>query len=154
MSRTLTKDIETIPAAEPADIEQLSSKKLDDHLKTALNGDFGRILCIGYILEDDRGSPYAVALPNASADFELPTEGRDLLFVAYLRLAILRWAGLPALRGDRKRLKLCRAWLPGRSLLIIEALRPGFKPENWAPGWRLWIIFMVADPSQLLHPRT
>src|SRR5262245_50484506 len=34
----------------------MSGKKLDDYLKTSLSGDFGRILCIGYMAEDDRGN--------------------------------------------------------------------------------------------------
>jgi hypothetical protein len=35
---------------------ELSGKKLDEYLKTSLNGDFGQILCIGYTKEDDRGN--------------------------------------------------------------------------------------------------
>lgn len=51
--RVITIDIETLPAAEPLEI-LLSEKEQEDeesahkaHRKTALNGDFGRILCIG-----------------------------------------------------------------------------------------------------------
>jgi len=46
------------------------------------------------------GSPYAVALPDASADFIFRNERHRLLFVAYLRLAILRWGGFPGLDGQ------------------------------------------------------
>ena len=45
------------------------------------------------------GSPYAVALPDSSADFMLLNERHSLLFVPYLRLAILRWGGFPGLDG-------------------------------------------------------
>ncbi len=45
------------------------------------------------------GEPYAAALPNKSADFHLLNERHNLLFVSYLRLAILRWGGFPGLDG-------------------------------------------------------
>lgn len=45
------------------------------------------------------GSPYSVALPDPSADFVLLNERHELLFVPYLRLAILRWGGFPGLDG-------------------------------------------------------
>ncbi len=45
------------------------------------------------------GSPYAVGLPCASADFLLLNERHELLFVPYLRLSILRWGGFPGLDG-------------------------------------------------------
>jgi len=51
--RVITIDIETLPAAEALDIflsekDKTSETKLQDaHRKTALNGDFGRLLCIG-----------------------------------------------------------------------------------------------------------
>jgi hypothetical protein len=38
----------TIPPPEPGDILKLSGKKLDEYLKTSLNGDFGQIICVGY----------------------------------------------------------------------------------------------------------
>jgi hypothetical protein len=41
------------------------------------------------------GAPYSVALPDSSADFMLLYEPNKLLFVPYLRLAILRWGGFP-----------------------------------------------------------
>lgn len=43
------------------------------------------------------GDAYAVALPNPAADFVLLNERHDLLFVSYLRLAILQWGGFPGL---------------------------------------------------------
>jgi 3'-5' exonuclease len=56
--RTVTIDIETLPASEPLDAEFLSAgnrKQNDEHEKSALNGDFGRILCVGYIKEGEGG---------------------------------------------------------------------------------------------------
>jgi hypothetical protein len=43
------------------------------------------------------GAPYSVALPDKSADFMLLNERHNLLFVPYLRMAILRWGGFPGL---------------------------------------------------------
>jgi hypothetical protein len=43
------------------------------------------------------GEPYSVAMPDPSADFMLRYERRNLLFVPYLRVAILRWGGFPGL---------------------------------------------------------
>ena len=43
------------------------------------------------------GDPYGVRLPNPSADFKLEYERHHLLFVPYLRLAILRCGGFPGL---------------------------------------------------------
>lgn len=45
------------------------------------------------------GGPYGLELPNPSADFLLMDEGHDLLFVPYLRFAILQWGGFPGLDG-------------------------------------------------------
>lgn len=45
------------------------------------------------------GDPYGVRLPNQSADFLFLYERHALLFVPYLRLAILRWGGFPGLEG-------------------------------------------------------
>jgi hypothetical protein len=45
------------------------------------------------------GEAYSVALPDPLADFVLLYERHELLFVPYLRLAILRWGGLPGLDG-------------------------------------------------------
>lgn len=45
------------------------------------------------------GDPYGVRLPDPSADFRFMYERHELLFVPYLRLAILRWGGLPGLDG-------------------------------------------------------
>ena len=46
------------------------------------------------------GDPYGVNLPNPSADFKFQNERHGLLFVPYLRLAILRWGGFPGLDGE------------------------------------------------------
>ncbi len=46
------------------------------------------------------GDPYAIALPDSSADALFLNERHGLLFVPYLRLAILRWGGFPGLDGQ------------------------------------------------------
>jgi hypothetical protein len=43
------------------------------------------------------GAPYSAALPDKSADFMLLNERHNMLFVPYLRMAILRWGGFPGL---------------------------------------------------------
>lgn len=45
------------------------------------------------------GDPYGVRLPNTSADFLFLYERHSLLFVPYLRFAILHWGGFPGLDG-------------------------------------------------------
>ena len=45
------------------------------------------------------GDPYGVRLPDPSADFMFLYERHGLLFVPYLRLAILHWGGFPGLDG-------------------------------------------------------
>jgi len=45
------------------------------------------------------GDPYGLHLPNPAADFLFLYERHDLLFVPYLRLALLRWGGFPGLDG-------------------------------------------------------
>jgi hypothetical protein len=45
------------------------------------------------------GDPYGLQLPNPSADFLLMNERHNMLFVPYLRLAILEWGGFPGLEG-------------------------------------------------------
>jgi hypothetical protein len=45
------------------------------------------------------GDPYGLQLPNPAADFPFMYERHDLLFVPYLRLAILQWGGFPGLEG-------------------------------------------------------
>jgi DNA polymerase elongation subunit (family B) len=55
-SRVVTIDIETLPAPEPDCFEEKPSgvvKAKEAHAKTALSGDSGRLLCIGFA--DDRG---------------------------------------------------------------------------------------------------
>ncbi|MEJ7618198.1 MAG: 3'-5' exonuclease [Pyrinomonadaceae bacterium] len=52
--RVITIDIETLPAAQPFEddcAQKASGKFEDDRSKTALSGDFGRILCIGYAVD-------------------------------------------------------------------------------------------------------
>lgn len=50
MRRVITIDIETLPAADDTRVErQGETRQREEHLKTALNGDAGRLLCIGYI---------------------------------------------------------------------------------------------------------
>jgi hypothetical protein len=46
------------------------------------------------------GDPYGVRLPNSAMDFSFLYERHNLLFVPYLRLAILRWGGFPGLDGE------------------------------------------------------
>lgn len=47
------------------------------------------------------GDPYGLQLPNPSADFSLMYERHNLLFVPYLRLAILNWGGFPGLEEQK-----------------------------------------------------
>jgi hypothetical protein len=47
------------------------------------------------------GDPYGLQLPNPSADFILMYERHNMLFVPYLRLAILNWGGFPGLEGRK-----------------------------------------------------
>lgn len=53
MPRVITIDIETIPAAAQS-ICQPGPEPTEEHLRTSLSGDFGRILCIGFI-DEGRG---------------------------------------------------------------------------------------------------
>lgn len=46
------------------------------------------------------GDPYGLELPNLAADFLFMYERHELLFVPYLRLALLRWGGFPGLDGE------------------------------------------------------
>lgn len=62
-SRTVTIDIETLPVEDSAFGQaQSTSGKPEDILKTALSGDFGRILCIGYSDEQSGNRPTAGVL--------------------------------------------------------------------------------------------
>jgi hypothetical protein len=45
------------------------------------------------------GSPYGLYLPEPSMDFKFMYEPNKLLFLPYLRLAILKWGGFPGLEG-------------------------------------------------------
>lgn len=58
MRRVITIDIETLPNADVSAISKQNKKTEEESsvdLKTALNGDFGRLLCIGYIDETPGG---------------------------------------------------------------------------------------------------
>lgn len=46
------------------------------------------------------GDAYAIGLPDPCADSMVLNERHNLLFVPYLRLAILRWGGFPGLDGQ------------------------------------------------------
>lgn len=62
-SRTVTVDIETLPIEESTFSQvQGAGNKTDERLKTALSGDFGRILCIGYSDEKPGARPTAGVL--------------------------------------------------------------------------------------------
>ncbi|HEV7858770.1 MAG TPA: hypothetical protein VGO91_09100 [Pyrinomonadaceae bacterium] len=57
--RTVTIDIETLPSLQPLEAESgrpRKGKDADTHARTALSGDFGRILCIGFTDEAGSGS--------------------------------------------------------------------------------------------------
>lgn len=45
------------------------------------------------------GAPYSVRLPDPAMDFAFNFERHNLLFVPYLRLAILQYGGFPGLEG-------------------------------------------------------
>lgn len=56
--RILVVDIETLPAEAVSTVSEDPPARLspsNDYAKTALSGDFGRILCIGYVDEDRSG---------------------------------------------------------------------------------------------------
>lgn len=54
--RTVTIDIETLPSVAPVDPVCAGRKGgVDGHARTSLSGDFGRILCIGFVDEDGAG---------------------------------------------------------------------------------------------------
>jgi hypothetical protein len=59
------------------------------------------------------GDPYSAALPEPTADFVLLNERHGLLFVPYLRLAILRWGGFPGLDGQKVSLDLLAELVAG-----------------------------------------
>ena len=74
------------------------------------------------------GDPYGVALPCPAADFVFLCEGHNLLFVPYLRVAILRWGGFPGLDGSVAR---CGSFGPeGRAVRFdpLEGLLEGLEP--------------------------
>ncbi len=99
MRRTLTIDIETLPALEMAG-NGLSAPRAEhtaeDHLKTALNGDFGQILCIGYINEDPWGRIDAGVLGWDKQHGRFKNDERDIL--------IQFWELMRGFRPDRDRI--------------------------------------------------
>jgi hypothetical protein len=52
------------------------------------------------------GDPYGLLLPCPAADFEFINERHGLLFVPYLRLALLRWGGFPGLESREEEFAL------------------------------------------------
>lgn len=48
------------------------------------------------------GEPYGFELPDDWADFSFLNERHNLLFVPYLRMAILEWGGFPGLDGAER----------------------------------------------------
>ncbi len=64
-------------------------------------GHFEGSLAPDYLHKDNisGGAPYAVQLPDPHMDFLFRNEHHNLLFVPYLRFAILRWGGFPGLEG-------------------------------------------------------
>lgn len=65
----------------------------------------GQTLFVGLAPDDlhkdntSGGDPYGVRLPNPAADFRFEYERHGLLFVPYLRFALLQWGGFPGLEG-------------------------------------------------------
>ena len=71
-NRTITIDIETLPVeANSFPQTQDTNSKTEDFLKTALNGDFGRVLCIGYSDEQSGERPTAGVLGLEQADRQI-----------------------------------------------------------------------------------
>ena len=79
MRRTLTIDIETLPALEMAGNGLSALHTAEDHLKTALNGDFGQILCVGCIDEDPCGRIKAGVLGWDELHGKFKSDERDIL---------------------------------------------------------------------------
>ncbi len=59
------------------------------------------------------GSPYGLRLPDPCADFVFRFEQHNLLFVPYLRLAILRCGGFPGLEGRETELGILPSLIEG-----------------------------------------
>lgn len=58
------------------------------------------------------GGPYGLYLPDPAADFKFKFERHDILFVKYLRMAILRWGGFPGLDGSGNELDVINQLIP------------------------------------------
>jgi hypothetical protein len=82
------------PAAGVSELDEMA-----DMLDTL--GHFEASLAPDHLHKDNisGGAPYAVELPNKSADFVLANERHAMLFVPYLRMAILSYGGFPGLEG-------------------------------------------------------
>ncbi len=80
--RAITIDIETLPALNPVISNgevQKDGKNGDDRSRTALNGDFGRILCIGYADEHPDGSVRRGIIGWDETCGNLPCDERKIL---------------------------------------------------------------------------
>ena len=80
--RTVTIDIETLPSLNPAEAEgraRKGGKDSDDHARTALSGDFGRILCIGFADEDGSGGVSRGCLGWDGARKQFTCDEREIL---------------------------------------------------------------------------
>lgn len=86
MRRVITIDIETIPAALPEGAALPAGKEALSHEKTALNGDFGRILCIGFADERRDGAYEEGVLGWDERTSTLAVDEREMLARFWERL--------------------------------------------------------------------
>lgn len=78
--RLITIDIETLPASQIAECLLTDDRKKDEiHRKTALSGDFGRILCIGYTDERLDGTRRMGVIGWDKINKCLPVDEREIL---------------------------------------------------------------------------
>jgi hypothetical protein len=85
--RIITIDIETLPSKEPVE-SCLFWKTEEEFLKTGLDGNLGRILCIGYAEQDDTGKLVThgcFGWREATKDFEMDESVLLKEFWGYLR---------------------------------------------------------------------
>ena len=99
------------PAAGVSELDEMA-----DMLDTL--GHFEASLAPDHLHKDNisGGAPYAVELPCKAADFVLANESHAMLFVPYLRMAILRYGGFPGLEGRESELE------------VLESLTEGLEP--------------------------
>ncbi len=99
------------PAAGVSELDEVEFQlEVSDHFEASLAPD---------VFHKDNvsgGAPYGVKLPDGAMDFLFRNERHELLFVPYLRLAILRYGGFPGLEGRSEGF----APLP----LLVEGLEP------------------------------